>query len=288
MADVPAHTARLIALFISCVLYGILLTTFVPCINSLIFAPGHGFQLKKWQQIKYPIVVATFLMFFVSTFSAVLSLDVVMDAFIRYGGPGGALEFYQSRNVGWKHWMLAVEDGIQVLIGDAFLIYRCYVLYDRNWRAIALPGVTWLGLTAVSISSIYHEAVLPAGKHLNDPSVLPFLTAGFVLTFATSVITTYLIIRRLVVIQLEPRLMGQVQPHILSKVAIIFFESGLLYTLSVVVSLGVYLTGSNIEYASSLAPISCNLLLIRVEGINRVKIPFDAREKPSRDPSDQV
>lgn len=88
--------------------------------------------------------------------------------------------------------------------------------------------------------------------------------------------------------------MGRVQPHILSKVAVIFFESGLLYTLSVVVFLAIYLTGSNIKYAFSLAlihivPISCNLLLIRVEEINRIKLPlYGSREKPNRDPSDQV
>ncbi|KAJ7192769.1 hypothetical protein C8J57DRAFT_1209576 [Mycena rebaudengoi] len=244
MAGVPAHTARLIVLFVSCVLYGILLTTFVPCIRSLIFAPARGFQLKRWRDIKYPVVAATLLMFFFSTFSAVLAMDVVMDGFIRYDGPGGPPEFYANRNVGWKHWMLAAEDGIQVVVGDAFLIYRCFVIYDRNWRTIALPAFTWLSLTVVSALRVYHEALLPAGKHLDDPSVLPFLSALFVLTFATSVITTCascvpsllsliiveshpadLIIRRLVVSQVEPKLLGQVQPHILSNSCSIPFAS---------------------------------------------------------------
>ncbi|KAJ7201466.1 hypothetical protein C8J57DRAFT_1520052 [Mycena rebaudengoi] len=152
-------------------------------------------------------------------------MDVVMDGFIRYDGPGGPPEFYANRNVGWKHWMLAAEDGIQVVVGDAFLIYRCFVIYDRNWRTIALLAFTWLSLTVVSALRVYHEALLPAGKHLDDPSVLPFLSALFVLTFATSVITTYLIIRRLVVSQVEPKLLGQVQPHILSNRCSIPFAS---------------------------------------------------------------
>lgn len=89
-----------------------------------------------------------------------------MDGFIRYDGPGGPPEFYANRNVGWKHWMLAAEDGIQVVVGDAFLvsirsytfcysspvdspfkIYHCFVIYDRNWRTIALLAFTWLSLT---------------------------------------------------------------------------------------------------------------------------------------------
>jgi hypothetical protein len=61
-------------------------------------------------------------MFLISTFSTVLSFQDVLDAFINYDGPGGAREFYHSQNIGWKHWMLAVEDAAQVVIGDAFLV----------------------------------------------------------------------------------------------------------------------------------------------------------------------
>ncbi|KAJ7270233.1 hypothetical protein C8J57DRAFT_1180349 [Mycena rebaudengoi] len=254
MADVQAHTARLIALFISCFLYGILLTTFVPSIRSLLFSASQNkIHIKTRRDIKYPIVAATVLMFLISTFSTVLSFQDVLDAFINYDGPGGAREFYHSQNIGWKHWMLAVEDAAQVVIGDAFLIYRCYVLYERSWRVIALPGSIWVALTVISTLTAYREAALPAGSSLNDPSMLPFLSATLLLTFATSTITTYLIIYRLISIQYRPALRGNIQPHFLSRVAILFFESGLLYTLSIIASLGIYLTGSNLEYVASLA-----------------------------------
>ncbi|KAJ7039697.1 hypothetical protein C8F04DRAFT_1086289 [Mycena alexandri] len=141
MSDVQAHTARLIALFVSCVLYGILLTTLVPCLRSLLFSASQKFQLKPRNKIKFPILAASILMFLVSTFSAVLSMQDVIDAFIDYSGPGGALQFYDTLNNGWKHWMLAVEDTVQVILGDGLLIYRCYVLYDRNWRAITIPCI---------------------------------------------------------------------------------------------------------------------------------------------------
>lgn len=277
MADVQAHTARLIALFVGCVLYGILLTTFVPCLRSLLFSASQKFQVKSRHEIKFPILAATILMFFVSSFSAVLSMLDVIDAFVDYTGPGGALAFYGSSytvNKGWKHWMPAVEDSVQVILGDGLLIYRCYVLYDRNWRAICVPAVAWMGLVATSIASSYREAKLKPGETLNDPGVLPFLSATLLLTFLTSIVTTYLIIRRLYRVEFHPHLRGQIRPHILTRIATIFFETGLIYTLSVVVSLGIYLTRSNLQYIASMAmihivPITCNLLLIRVEGINR-------------------
>ncbi|KAJ7661867.1 hypothetical protein B0H17DRAFT_1212110 [Mycena rosella] len=109
MADVQAHTARLIALFVSCVLYGMLLTTFVPCIRSLLFSASRKFQFKPRHEIKFPIVVATTLMFLVSTFSAVLSMQDVIDAFIEYQGPGAPSSFTtlltMGGNTGCQRWM---------------------------------------------------------------------------------------------------------------------------------------------------------------------------------------
>jgi hypothetical protein len=35
-------------------------------------------------------------------------------------------------------------------------------------------------------------------------------------------------------------------------------------------------------------PICCNMLLLRVGDINRIQVPFDAREKTAEDPTDMV
>ncbi|KAJ6498219.1 hypothetical protein DFH09DRAFT_1376199 [Mycena vulgaris] len=274
MADVQAHTARLIALFVSCVLYGILLMTFVPSIRSLLCSASQKFQFKRRADIKFPIVAATTLMFLVSSVTAVLSLQGVIDAFVNYTGPGGALEYYETVNAGWTHWIVAVEDTIQVITGDALLIYRCYVIYGRNWRVVVLPGISWLAMTALSIASTYYEAAIPSAKRLNNHAIVPLLSATLFLTFTTSVITTYLIVRRLFTVEYNANLQGATQAHFLTRVAMIFFETGMIYTLSVVAALGVYLSGSNLEHVATLAlihiiPITCNLLLIRVEGINR-------------------
>ncbi|KAJ7617979.1 hypothetical protein FB45DRAFT_840771 [Roridomyces roridus] len=280
MADVRPDTARLIALFFSCILYGILAATFVPSIRSLILSPVGRFRLKKSQEIKYPIVATTVLMFVVSTFAAILSFHDVVDAFIDYDGPGGALEFYNAKIGGWKHWFVAVEDSTQVILGDAMLIYRCYVLHGRSWRCIAIPGLLcWLGLCVSAMLSSYRETQLSKGQSLNDPSVLPFLTATLLLTLATSLITTYLITRRLFTAgnsREQTPSPNTLPSHFFDRAAMIFFETGMIYSLSVVASLGVYLSGSNIEYVATVSmihiiPITCNLLLIRVGAIDRTQ-----------------
>jgi len=131
----------------------------------------------------------------------------------------------------------------------------------------------------VSITGAYHESILDGGQSLNDPSVLPFLSATLLLTFLASVITTYLIIRRLF------NMRGAIKTHILTRIATILFETGLIYTLSIIASFGVFLSNSNLEYVASLAmihifPITCYLLLIRVHGVNRAEPPVNAHKNP--------
>jgi hypothetical protein len=279
---VQVDTARLIALFVGCILYGILLTTFVSCLRSLLFSASQKFQLKSRHEIKWPILAVTIMMFFVSTFSAAVSMKNVIDGFISYTGPGGALAFYEGAakagagGAAWTHWMPALEDSVQVILGDGLLIYRCYVLYDRNWRAIIAPAVAWVALIAMSLTGSIREAMLRPDQSVNDPSVLPFLTATLILTLLTSVVTTYLIIRRLLTVEFHPSMRGTIRPHILTRIATTFLETGLIYTLSVIASLGVYITRSSLEYVATLAvihiiPITCNLLLIRVEGVHRAE-----------------
>jgi hypothetical protein len=53
---------------------------------------------------------------------------------------------------------------------------------------------------------------------------------------------------------------GAIEPHFLTRVAMIFFETGMIYTLFVVASLGIYLSGSHLEYVASLAVRPLSLL----------------------------
>lgn len=61
-------------------------------------------------------------------------------------------------------------------------------------------------------------------------------------------------------VEFIPMIRGAIRPHILTRIATIFFETGLIYSLSVVLSLGIYLTRSNLEYVVSLAvrPFICS------------------------------
>lgn len=86
-------------------------------------------------------------------------------------------------------------------------IFRCWVIYNRNWSVVALPLVLWLGtigkpgvllvqrlLVDVSLASgimtIQIEATLTSGQSINSSHLVPFVTTMLCLTLGTNIITT--------------------------------------------------------------------------------------------------
>jgi hypothetical protein len=124
----------------------------------------------------------------------------------------------------------------------------------------------------LAITASYREATAGGTKRLNDPTMMPVLSATLLLTFTTTIMTTCestltvfgmhlhlcpfldLIMRRLFVVEDGGNdFCRERRPQFLTRVAMIFFETGMIYTLFVIASLGVYLSDSNLEYVASLA-----------------------------------
>jgi hypothetical protein len=101
-----------------------------------------------------------------ATLSIAFQLRHVLDAFIWYHGPGGAVEEFENISY-WVNVMQTVTYEIQTLIGDLILvmsrrfeiskstnsrwqIYRCYVVYNRRWLVIALPLLVWTATLGIS------------------------------------------------------------------------------------------------------------------------------------------
>ncbi|CDO72732.1 hypothetical protein BN946_scf184990.g15 [Trametes cinnabarina] len=79
---------------------------------------------------------------------------------------------------------------IQTLLGDAMVLYRCYLVWERNMVVIAIPCALLLGSTATGIGILYSfDKVVPQASifvvQLNH-----WITAFFSMTFVTNVICT--------------------------------------------------------------------------------------------------
>ncbi|RDX54731.1 hypothetical protein OH76DRAFT_1398121 [Lentinus brumalis] len=266
----PIDAAQLVALYMQCICYGMVLITVAYGLRVLLWSrDGH---LKSRAHINWILVGATIAMFTIATLEMALGLQHNLDAFIYYTGPGGAIgEFSDISN--WVNVMHTADYIVQTFIGDGIMVYKCYVVYNRNWKIVVVPALLWLAETACGWVVVYIEATLHIAATLNEARLVPFITSVLSLTLAMTTMTTGLLIYRILSInagvaaQDVTRVGGSLK---LTRVVRILIESGLLYTISVVVFFGTFLASNNAQYGVAdvvvqVIPISFTLILIRID-----------------------
>ncbi|KAF9529969.1 hypothetical protein CPB83DRAFT_811692 [Crepidotus variabilis] len=273
----PIDEAQLVGLFMQSIFYGTLLW-------------GDGW-FKPVRLVHKTMLLATTLMFIIATLDVAFQFRHNLEAFIYFKGDP-IDEFNKT-----SYWLNVVVMGCyvaQVFVGDAVLLYRCWIVYQKNWVVITLPITLWLATTACGITTIYNEATMDTtGKLLNSKIFLPFITSMLCLTLATNVLTTTsrrfphsiicldvaLIVLR--IWGIRQNLTGIYTPHYpLTNLLVVLIESGLMYTLSIVVLFGVYMASNNAQYGVSdavvqIIGITFNLVITSVhrkESSNRCTI----------------
>ncbi|RPD54892.1 hypothetical protein L227DRAFT_334113 [Lentinus tigrinus ALCF2SS1-6] len=269
-SSIPLDTAQLIAMYLQAIFYGMALITVAYGLRVLLWSSdGH---LKSKGSVNWIMVGTTLAMFTIATVNMAFVLQHILEAFIYYKGPGGPnAEFNDISN--WVNVMATVDYVAQTFIGDAIMAYRCYVVYDRNWKIVIVPVLLWLAETACGGVTIYITATLHMETNLNASRLKPFITSVLSLTLAMTTMTTGMIVYRIMSInavissQSVTRLSGS---HKMTRIVRILVESGLIYTISVVIFFSTFLASNNSQYAVSdvvvqLIPISFTLILIRVD-----------------------
>ncbi|KAF8345147.1 hypothetical protein F5887DRAFT_1282876 [Amanita rubescens] len=251
----PLNTAQIVALFVESIFYGQLrirfgmfLITFFHCLRVLVWEDGH---IKSWRRLHWKMLVASLLMFIFASLDVAFGLRHNIEAFVYF--QGGAIEDFE-RLSNWVNVMKMVDYVGQTFVGDAILLYRCWVIYSRNWLVIMFPLLMWLGETACGIMAAYREATLPTDGSgmLNTSRLSPWITGLLSLTLAMNLITTSLIVYRIWNIQrvLKHRSVTTVFMP-LTSVTRVLIESGTFYTISIVILFVVYMLSNNAELAVS-------------------------------------
>ncbi|EPQ51376.1 hypothetical protein GLOTRDRAFT_49061 [Gloeophyllum trabeum ATCC 11539] len=107
--------AQIVALFMTCIFYGILLVTTGHCLNVLLLK-----KTGKTGAHRLALVV-TIYMFAVASNDTALCLVHVLDAFAYYTGPGGA-EGELSHVSSWINVVKLVNYLLQTTVGDLILV----------------------------------------------------------------------------------------------------------------------------------------------------------------------
>jgi len=256
--------AQIVALFMEAIFYGIYLVTFGSCMRVLLWKDG---WFKRLAAINKTMVTTALLMMVFATLDVGLGLRHNLDAFVyTNGGRTPAAEFAQISY--WVNVMKFASYAAQTFIGDGILIYRCYVVYDRNPFVISFPVLTWLGTTACAVVATVTEASIGTGV-LNQFQLKPFITSMLTLTLATNVITTSLLIHRIWSIQSRTsRRTTRDNPY--SRLVTMLVECGMIYTSSILILFGCYLASNNAQLGVSdsvvqIIGITFNLLILNVD-----------------------
>lgn len=256
--------AQIVGLFMESVFYGIYLVTFFSTMRVLLWKDG---AVKPFKIINKPMVVAALFMLLFGTMDVGFGLRHNLDAFVySVGKQTPAAQFAHISY--WVNVMKFADYSAQTFIGDGILLYRCYIIYNRRWFVIVGPALMWIGTAVCSSFTIYIEARLDTGV-LSQSQLKPFITSTLVLTLATNVITTSLIVYRIWTVKRRTsKERTSIGPY--SRILRVLIECGAIYTTSIVILFVCYLANNNAILGVSdsvvqIIGITFNLLILSVD-----------------------
>ncbi|KAH6912163.1 hypothetical protein BKA70DRAFT_1098807, partial [Coprinopsis sp. MPI-PUGE-AT-0042] len=136
---------------------------------------------------------------------------------------------------------------VGTLVGDTFMIYRLYVVWEKNRWIIVPPCILSVALAVTGSMTTYSFA--KSSTRAVYESAGAWITASFVLTFLCNLYSTSLIAFR--IWQSNRRLRKiSAERHGSVNFTGILVESAALYSFCLIVSLVTYTVGSNIVFIS--------------------------------------
>ncbi|KAJ7894316.1 hypothetical protein B0H14DRAFT_802797 [Mycena olivaceomarginata] len=275
----PITEAQLTGHYFETLGYGMYLVTSCLCAHTLFWIPqpGGGERLRRRSEIRWLLVSVFCFLFVVSTFDDIIGLVHMILAFVKYTGQGGA----KGELTNIHEWINIVRSFDQIaimIVGDFVLIYRCFIVYGRRWRAIAVSFTLYLAGIAMGIKLMHVEITTSnAVITLNSNVIKPWWSAFFAITAAQNVLTTSLLVWRIWRVEhqsakfrasMNASLSAPVNQPRLRKAIRVVAESGLAYSTLVFVTFVVSVCNSNTLYpvsdaALQAAGITFNVIIIR-------------------------
>lgn len=188
----------LIGPLISAILYGIIIALFFQCMGAL-FNPAN----RPMGKIKWPFVVHAVTMFSLVTVFTGMTFGALSITFIDTRDfPGNAL--LPPGPIGYQFYLSAKTIGVVPAgflflnnwLADGLLLYRCYVIYAKNYWIIAFPCLMFLASMSMGIAFIY-QLSRPDSITQSSLSVAHFGTPFISISLALNLVLTLMIVVRL-------------------------------------------------------------------------------------------
>ncbi|KNZ75249.1 hypothetical protein J132_03904 [Termitomyces sp. J132] len=210
-------------------------------------------RLRPINDIPWWLVSVAIAMFSISAADAIIELHFFVSL-VYHRDPKAYLEF--KGNFQWWSDVSLCLYVVQTWLGDSVLIYRCYMAWNKNIRMIVFSVITSLVGLAFGIAA----TAIGAGSTTysnREKNLTPLIITFYAMAMGTNCITTSLIVSR---ISNDP----------LSRAIRITVEAGLIYSISLIVLLIIYLTHHNSQFGVQrvlvqIIAITFNLIIIHSE-----------------------
>ncbi|KAF7364331.1 hypothetical protein MSAN_01093300 [Mycena sanguinolenta] len=256
MHDLSIDRASLIALILETLNIGIS-TTLSAATAQLILKKAHSNSSRH--------LLGTLSLIWVLCVSHWI-IDIVRASQAFIDSPDGAIAYYDLVS----NSLEAAKDGVYItvtLVADHFMIYRLFVVWNRNWLIVVLPILLWIG-AAISGYIVTHLLLLAGQGNLFISSLAPWALTFFTMSLSLNVICTLLIAGRILWTNSKVRTMRSGRNHV-HTVVMVLVESAAMYSLSLSVLLALYDLGLNSQYTlldwtTSLIGIAFSLIIYRL------------------------
>ncbi|KAG0709468.1 hypothetical protein DFH29DRAFT_888715 [Suillus ampliporus] len=193
---IPLDSAAIISTVLEGILYGFSVLMFIGTMWALSYK-------RAIRDINRPIAVVAILLLILSTVHLVVDIIRIEDGLVKYGDtfPGGPTSFFQEIS----QWTFVTKNEIyflHTLLGDGVVIYRCHVVWKSVW-VIVLPSILWCGAAVTGFIAPYYASQATGGKSIYTDETGQWVTAFFVFTISTNLISSGLLAYRIWAIECE-------------------------------------------------------------------------------------
>ncbi|KAJ7053943.1 hypothetical protein C8F01DRAFT_1165403 [Mycena amicta] len=222
--------AEIVCTFTELLFYGILLVLSAFAMNILL-------RRQAGQERSTILVTATVLMLTLATlqlffrFGGAYTATELLYARVEQGnGSASAVNSVHARNVMWN-FLEDIALVINELVTDGVLIYRCYLIWGRNYYVIAAPSLMLLLTTILSfLSAVQGDYPQPGGPTVD-------LRIGFVLGVLTNMVLVGLTAGRILFTRRRAKHLG-IQAEVMRRynnATAMILESGAIICLWVII-----------------------------------------------------
>ncbi|KAK0437129.1 uncharacterized protein EV420DRAFT_203608 [Desarmillaria tabescens] len=256
MASIPLDKANFLALVCETLLYGSFTVLFIAAIYVIV---------RKRSGINVKLLSTVVIIWILATVHLILDIVRAIEAFVELER-GGAQQYYLDLS----NPLQAAKTAIYVtltLVGDGFVIYRCFIVWNGKWCIIPGPILLLCGTGVGGFGATVAFSHAAPGAEVFLPNIVPWITSFISMTLCTNIICTSLIAYRILSIQRAVRNVIQVKPARSALMMVI--ESAAVYSASVLSLMITYTLGSNAQYTvldltAPLIGITFTIIILRV------------------------